>query len=79
MSEKFCRDIVMNTLNIVYYYKVFFVKYSKLALQFISSCKKNGVFDSTTTIDSSLTPDYSALEPNLKKCFLYRNTDVWLT
>lgn len=74
-SEKFCRDLVENTLPSLIFFHVDIVKYLNLVSKFLLSCDHKGDYMADVPIPAELLflPD-EKIEQNLKDCKLERNT-----
>lgn len=77
-SEKFCRDIVENTLPTLLFFHVSVVKYFNLVSKFITSCNSRGDYKT----DAEVKKEYLfATSPKIKheltECRNYRNHKSW--
>lgn len=74
-SEKFCRDMIENTLPTLIFFHVDVVKYLNLVSKFLLSCDHKGDYMADVPIPKKLifVPDEEIVK-SLKECKLERNT-----
>lgn len=79
-SEKFCRDIVENTLHTLLLFHVDIVKHANLVTKFVSSCDFTGTFNLDAIPPSNYT--FSVINENmqnLQACRDNRNKREWFS
>lgn len=77
-SEKFCRDIVTNTLPTLLFFHIHLIKYTNLVSKFLLSCDKKGDYEPNVPIPIELifaTDDID--KRNLINCRNEVNTLNW--
>lgn len=76
-SQKFCRDITANSLHVLLYFHVHFLKYMNLIARFVNSCDHKGAFVEKP-IDESLTFIINVAQRTmLDECKSHRNDPNW--
>lgn len=77
-SEKFCRDIVENSLNNLLFFHVNFQKYANLVSKFLLSCDKRGNFEIDVPIPEEFVfVNDEITTANLVDCRKRRNSLSW--
>lgn len=76
-SQKFCRDITANSLHVLLYFHIHFVKYMNLVSRFIVSCDHKGNFE-----EKPIDPALNLLvnhhrKEELEECKTHRNEANW--
>ncbi len=77
-SQKFCRDIVANTLHVLLYFDMHFLKFIDLVTRFVTSCNAKGVFKDEP-ISTDITLGASKHASLLETCKEYRNDPTWFS
>lgn len=76
-SQKFCRDITANSLHVLLYFHVHFLKYMNLIARFVNSCDHKGVFVEKP-IDEGLSFVINIAQRSmLEECKSHRNDQNW--
>lgn len=76
-SQKFCRDLTANSLHVLLYFHVHFLKYMNLVARFVTSCDHKGNFEEKP-IDKNLNFVINhARRAMLEECKLHRNDGNW--
>lgn len=60
-SEKFCRDIVENSLNSLLFFHIDLVKYANLISKFLLSCDSKGNFEADIPIPEDIVFVYDEI------------------
>ena len=77
-SERFCRDIVSNTLHPLLYLHIHFTKLLNLVGTFLSSCDNRGRFDENSNLSPKYTFHVTAKARNeVEQCKTFRNDPNW--
>ena len=77
-SEKFCRDIVENSLNHLLFFHVDVVKYANLVSKFLLSCDNKGNFEPDVQIPEEHVFVYDdQIKKYLLDCRKHRNSPAW--
>lgn len=77
-APKFCRDITVNTLPVLLYFHVHFLKLMNLASRFLTTCDHKGIF-TEKSVDENLTFDINITRKDLlEECKEHRNDGNWL-
>lgn len=77
-SERFCRDITANSLHVMLYFHIHFVKFLNLVGTFLSTCDNRGRFNEK----AALSPIYvfhvkGKARNEIEKCKTFRNDPNW--
>ena len=77
-SERFCRDIVANSLHVLLYFHIHFVKFLNLVGTFLATCDNRGRFNEK----AALLPQYifhvsGKAREEVDKCKQFRNDPTW--
>jgi hypothetical protein len=76
-SEKYCRDVVANSLHFLMYFHLHLGKYLNLQLKFLNFCDGAGNF-SESYIDNQLFPE-NPIESTLMSCRAELNSPMWFS
>lgn len=78
LSEKFCRDIVENSLPSMLYFHLHLVKLGNLTSEFLSSCDARGIYNVGTPPPSNVLFNLNTKRiAELTKCKGFRNEKNW--
>ena len=77
-SERFCRDITANSLHVMLYFHIHFVKFLNLVGTFLSTCDNRGRFNEK----AALSPVYQfhtkgKSRNEIERCKTFRNDPNW--
>lgn len=77
-SEKFCRDIISNSLNVLLYFHVHMMKFLNLLLRFGNVCDANGFYKERPISNDDLFFITGTDKKMLEGCRDFRNAPNWL-
>jgi len=78
LAPKFCRDLVLNSLNASLYNHKHTPLIAKLLVTFLDTCDSEGTFKQPRTAKNNPLAQTSKYEAELDKCKKTRNTPFWL-
>lgn len=77
-GERFCRDIVANSLHTLLYFHLHFAKFLNLVGTFLSTCDNRGRFNDKAVLSPKYTFHTKAKARNeIEKCKIFRNDPTW--
>ena len=77
-TDKFCRDIVVNTLPVLLYFHNHFTKYLSIAARFMKSCDVRGRYREMVIPNKYKLTTSKIIMDDLQKCKQNRNDKHWL-
>ena len=77
-SEKFCRNMVANSLHVLIYFHIHFAKYLNLVSRFATNCSFKGDFNVNPVSPDYLFSTTPEINENLNLCKVYRNDERWM-
>lgn len=77
-SERFCRDITANSLHVMLYFHIHFVKFLNLVGTFLSTCDNRGRFNEKAALSPIYVFHVKGRARNaIEKCKTFRNDPNW--
>jgi len=76
-SERFCRDLTAQSLNVLLYFHVHMMKYLNLLLKFTTFCDANGYFTAKAISSDDLFYVIGEDKRMLETCRDFRNSPSW--
>lgn len=77
-SDKFCRNVIANSLHVLLYFHIHFAKYLNLVSRFATNCSFKGNFNVKPVSEDFIFSISPYINDNLKLCKQYRNDDDWM-
>ena len=79
LSESFCRDLTSNTLPVLLYKHIHYIRFYRLVAQFITQCDHlgNHNVDATVPAEVALKEDETIMK-ELSACKEFRNDSTWI-
>lgn len=79
VSNKFCRNLVINSIQTLMYMHYEFKRFLNLMIKFMANCDERGHYDVKNRFPDELILDYSPAEKIVRQCWENKNDPEWLS